>query len=150
MNREVAGRPRTLTAALEARIFGKVELDHDLIRWMIRHSAWLITRFRVRASGHTAYELIQQRQHGAAIVEFGEFVSARIHTTESWTSAGSRLCGPERQRRARQTHRRGSSRFRAVRGERESSRWRSEVILEVAGCPWDMRPVGRTLPPDAL
>ena len=94
MNREVAGRPHTLTAALEARIFGKVELDHDLIRWMIRHSAWLITRLRVRASGHP--ELIQQRQHGGAIVEYGEFVSAKIPTTESWTSAGSRLCGPER------------------------------------------------------
>ena len=24
------------------------------------------------------------------------------------------------------------------------------MILEVAGCPWDMRPVGRTSPPDAL
>ena len=24
------------------------------------------------------------------------------------------------------------------------------MILEVAGCPWDTRPVGRTSPPDAL
>ena len=96
MNREVAGRPRTLMAALEARIFGKVELDHDFISWMIRHSAWLITWFRVRASRHTASELIQQRQHEGAVVEFGEFVLARIPTTESWISVGSRLCGPER------------------------------------------------------
>ena len=41
-------------------------------------------------------------------------------------------------------------RFRTVRREPESSRWRHEVILEVAGCPWDMRPVGRTSPPDAF
>ena len=45
---------------------------------------------------------------------------------------------------------RGARRFRAVRREPVSSRWRREVILEVAGCPWDMRPVGRTSPPDAF
>ena len=45
---------------------------------------------------------------------------------------------------------RGARRFRAVRREPESSRWRREVILEVAGCLWDMRPVGRTSPPDAF
>ena len=38
MNCEVAGLLRTLKAALEARISGKVALDHDLISWMIRHS----------------------------------------------------------------------------------------------------------------
>ena len=54
MNRELAGLLRTPKAALEARIGAKVGLDHDLISWMIRHSAWLITRFRVRASGHNA------------------------------------------------------------------------------------------------
>ena len=43
MNGQVAGLLRTLKAALEARISGKVALDHDLISWMIRHSAWLIT-----------------------------------------------------------------------------------------------------------
>ena len=44
MNREVAGLPRTLKATLDARISGKVALDHDLIRWMF-------TRFRVVWSG---------------------------------------------------------------------------------------------------
>ena len=82
MNREVAGLLRTHKAALEARIGVKVGLDHDLINWMIRHSAWLITRFRVRASGHTAHELIRQRRYGGAIVEFGEVVWARISTVK--------------------------------------------------------------------
>ena len=39
---------------------------------------------------------------------------------------------------------------RAVRRVPESSWWRREVVLEVAGCPCDMRPVGRTSPPDAF
>ena len=41
-------------------------------------------------------------------------------------------------------------RFRVVRREPESSRWRREVILEVAGCLRDTRPVGRTSSPDAF
>ena len=82
MNREVAGLLRPLKATLEARTLGKMKLHHDLISWVIRHSAWPTTRFRVRASGHTACELIQQRKYGGAIVEFGEIVWARIPTTK--------------------------------------------------------------------
>ena len=81
MNREVAGLLQTLKTALEARIGRKVA-DHGLISWMIRHPAWLITRFRVRATGHTAYELIRQRRYDGAIVEFGEIVWARIPTVK--------------------------------------------------------------------
>ena len=41
----------------------------------------------MRASGHTAYELIRQRRYGGAIVEFGEIVWARIpHREEAWKS----------------------------------------------------------------
>ena len=62
-------------------------------------------------------------------VEFGEIVWARIPTTKKLGKLDHRwveVVWPE------------------------SSRWRREVILEVAGCPWDMRPIGRTSPPDAL
>ena len=37
-----------------------------------------------------------------------------------------------------------------MRREPESSKWMREVIFEVAGCPWEMRPRGRTSPPDAF
>ena len=156
MNREVAGLLRTLEAALEARIGAKVGLDHDLISWMIRHSAWLITRFRVRASGHTAYELIRQRRYGGAIVEFGEIVWARIPTVKKLGKLDQRWVEVVWAGKAEGSDEhigldhRGARRFRAVRREPESSRWRREVILEVAGCPWDVRPVGRTSPPDAF
>ena len=36
----------------------------------------------MRASGHTAYELIRQRKYGGAIVEFGEIGWARIPATK--------------------------------------------------------------------
>ena len=89
-----------------ARISGTVAVDHDLISWLIRHSAWLITRFRVRASDHTADELFRQHKYVGAIVEFGEIVLARIpprRSSESWTSVGLGSCGPERQKAATNT-----------------------------------------------
>ena len=72
----MAGLQRLLKTVLEARIGGEVALDRDLISCLIRHSARLTTRFRVRASGHTACELIRQRRYGGAIVNFGEIVLA--------------------------------------------------------------------------
>ena len=156
MNREVAGLLRTPKAALEARISGKAALDHDLVSWMIRHSAWLITRFRVRASGHTAYELIRQRKYGGAIVEFGENCLGEDSTTKKLGKLDQRWVEVVWAGKAEGSDEhigldnRGSRRFRAVRREPESSRWRREVSLEVARCLLEMRPVGRTSPPHAF
>ena len=72
MSREVAGPLRALKAALGVRLAGKVKLDHYLLSQMIRHAAWSITSFRVRAPRHTAHEVIWQRKYGGANVEFGE------------------------------------------------------------------------------
>ena len=147
MNREVGGLLRTLKAALEARIGAKMGLDHDLISWMIRHSVWLIT---------SAYELIRQRRYGGAIAEFGEIVWARIPTVKKLGKLDQRWVEVVWAGKAEGSDEhigldhRGARRFRAVRREPESSRWRREVILEDAGCLWDMIPVGRTSPPDAF
>ena len=124
-NREEAGLLRTLKAGLEARISGKVALDHDLISWLIRHSAWLITRFRVRASGHTANELIRQRKYGGAIVEFGDIVWARILTTKELGKLDQRCVEVVWAGKAEGSDElivmdhRGASRFRAVCRELE-------------------------------
>ena len=88
-------------------------------------------------------------------MEFGEIVCARISTTKKlgkldqhWVEvvwAGKAEGSDEH---IGLDHR-GARRFRAVRREPESRRWRREVIPGVAGCPCDMRPVCCTSPPDA-
>ena len=104
VNREVAGLLRTLKAALEARISGKVALDHDFIRWMIRHSAWLITRFRVRASG-----TLPASSSGSASTDERSWSSERSSgrgpqlEEASWTSVAWRSVGLERQKAATST-----------------------------------------------
>ena len=155
MSREVAGLLRTLKAALEPRIFGKVKLNHDFIGCMTRHSAWLITSFRVRAWGLSAYELIQQRKYWGASVEFGEIVCAKLPSTKKlgklyqrWIEVvwAGKTEGSDEHIRLNHP---GAMRLRAVCRKPESSRWWREVILDVARCPWEVRPVGRTSPPDA-
>ena len=98
VNREVAGLLRTPKTALETRIGTKVGLEHDLISWMIRHSAWLVTRFRVRTSGQTAYELI--RRSSARLSGRG---SPQRRSSESWISVGSRSFEQEMQKAATNT-----------------------------------------------
>ena len=83
-------------------------------------------------------------------MEFGEIVWAGILTTNTLGKLDQRWVGKAE---GNDEHigldHRGARRSRAVRREPESSRWRREVILEVVGCPWEMRPVGHTSPPDA-
>ena len=115
--------------ALETRIGTKVGQEHDLISWMIRHSAWLITRFRVRTSGHTAFNLIRQRKYGASIVEFGEIVWARIPTAKKLGKLDQRWVEVVWAGKAEGSDEhigldhRGARRFRAVRREPESMGW---------------------------
>ena len=49
---DVEGQVRTLRSALEERIGMKIMLTAKIVPWMIRHAACLITRCRVRPSGH--------------------------------------------------------------------------------------------------
>ena len=48
--------------------------------WLVRHAAWLLTRFNVRASGHTAYETLRGRAYRSELVELWEQVYARQAT----------------------------------------------------------------------
>ena len=97
-----------------------------------------------------------KRWYSGAIVEFGEIVWARIATVKKLGKLDQRWVEVFWAGKAEGSDEhigldhRGARRFRAVRREPEISRWVREVILEVAGCPWDMRPVGRTSPPDAF
>ena len=75
------------------------------------------------------------------MVEFGEIVWARIPTTKKLGKLDQRWVEVVWAGEAEGSDEhvgldhRGARRFRALRSEPESSRWRREVILEVAGMP---------------
>ena len=97
MNREVASLLRTLKAALEARISGKVAVDHNLISWLTHQAP------QVRRNGREVWRDC-----------LGEDPHPR-RSSASWTSVGSRShIGLDH---------RGTERSRAVRREPQSSKW---------------------------
>ena len=50
--------------------------------WAVRHSAYLINRFLIRAGGHTSYQAQWGRTHNTALCEFGETVMYMVLTLQ--------------------------------------------------------------------
>ena len=58
-NRTMGEMLRTMKHATETRVGGRLETDHPLISWMIRHCCWVFCRYHVRADGRTPYEVLR-------------------------------------------------------------------------------------------
>ena len=71
---EAMGVARALKLALEERTKAPIHLDHPVVPWMVRYAGELITRFRIRADGVTAYTKLKGYNPIKPIVEFGEAI----------------------------------------------------------------------------
>ena len=69
---------RTMKHATETRVGGRLETDHPLISWMIRHCCWVFCRYHVRADGRTPYEVLRNNSFRGGLACFGEIVWARV------------------------------------------------------------------------
>ena len=52
---ESAAMVRTFRAALEENIGEPVDLNHPIVPWLVRYAGEVITRYRVRKNGRTAF-----------------------------------------------------------------------------------------------
>ena len=52
-------------------------LDHKMLPFLVRRSAWQITHYQVKSDGKTPYERLRGRQHGGQVAEFAEVVHFR-------------------------------------------------------------------------
>ena len=71
---EVAAMVRTLRAARGEKVGEPIGITHPEVPWMIRHACELITRFRVRTGGRTAYRRANGYDTVKPVVEFGEAI----------------------------------------------------------------------------
>ena len=69
---------RTTKHATETRVGGRLETDHPLISWMIRHCCWVFCGYHVRADGRTPYEVLRNNSYKGGLACFGEIVWARL------------------------------------------------------------------------
>ena len=63
---------RTLKTALETRIKKHVVASMAIWPWLVRHTAWLIERFQMRANGFTIYEHCYGSRYVGIVLRFGE------------------------------------------------------------------------------
>ena len=63
-----------MKAALESRIGVQLPCTHPVIRWLVQHSADVITKSAVHHSGHTLYADLHGKKPKERRIEFGERV----------------------------------------------------------------------------
>ena len=75
---DVTGHMRVLVLALEARLKTKLDLSLPIVKWIIRHAAFLHSRYCVGHDGLTPIRRLTGRTWKGLIVEFGEKVLGKL------------------------------------------------------------------------
>ena len=75
---DVTAQLRTLKLALENRVGIKVDEQLPIMEWMLEHSCFLLNKFNVGKDGMTPHERLIGRRWKRPILEFGEFVMAKL------------------------------------------------------------------------
>ena len=78
---DLKGLVRTLKAALEINVGGKVNLSDPIVPLIVRHAAYIINVTRVRDNGRTAWQLMKGRRSRTPLLPFGEVVMVKIPKT---------------------------------------------------------------------
>ena len=80
---ELARQARTLVSGLEHH-FPEFKMlpTHKMYSWIIRHSAWLLTRYLVKLDGRTPYERLRGREYRGEIAEGFETVHYKVASTQ--------------------------------------------------------------------
>ena len=75
---DVVGIMRRLVLALEARLRRKLDLQLPIVRWLVRHAAFVLTRYQVGHDGLTPWRRLAGRNWTGAVAEFGEQVMGKL------------------------------------------------------------------------
>ena len=69
----------------------KVDPSMTIWPWLVRHAAWLIERFLVRANGATSYEDCYGVSYRGTLIKFGETAIFRHQMSPGGKAAGGRV-----------------------------------------------------------
>ena len=79
-HRTLTGHIRTLRTQVQQNSNTRLPTTHPIMACAVRHSAYLINRFLIRADGYTSYHKRCGRTHNAALCEFGETVMYMVQS----------------------------------------------------------------------
>ena len=70
-----------------ARLRTKINLKLPIVTWIIRHAAFILTRYRIGKDGHTAWRRLTGRDWNGNVAEFGEQVLGKLALKKPWTGS---------------------------------------------------------------
>ena len=76
--RTLYGQLRTLLYQVEHNTGLKIDSNHALYPWAVKHANWLINRYLVHSDGQTSSYRRWQKNYDGGLCHFGERVSAKI------------------------------------------------------------------------
>ena len=79
--RELKGQIRTLRSALSEKISTNLDIDSPIMPWMIRHTAYIVTRCKVQEDGRTAFQRMKGRKTTVPLLPFGETMLFKMPKT---------------------------------------------------------------------
>ena len=82
---DVTAHVRCLLLALEARLKVNIDVNLPIIKWIIRHAAFLHTRYSVGHDGLTSWRRLTGRTWNGVVIEFGERVFGKLALRRSPT-----------------------------------------------------------------
>ena len=143
---DFGGLVRTYRSALQRRLGGeKILLNHPAVPWLVKHAASQITRYKVRASGLTSYQLIKGRKCIEPMAEFGEAVLFRplktlleVKHKNSWSDRyveGIYLGNDIRTSENIIGTVHGVYRAGQIRRRSPDERWSAAAVKAIVGCP---------------
>ena len=139
---ELARQARTLVSGLEPH-FPEFKMlpTHKTYGWIIKHAAWLLTRYLVKLDGRTPYERLRGREYRGEIAEGFETVHYKVASTQKgklnpqlaigvWLGkslmSDKHLIGTDQ----------GIRRYRSIWWRPENKRWEKKTFEGFKELPW--------------
>ena len=139
---------RTLKSALETIIQQKLPVQHATMKWLIEHTASVLTRYVVNDDGVTPYQAMHGKRTTLKIVEFAEQVfyhvpkRLRAKLTQRWRLGTYLGLAPSSNEHYVATKQGNVVKSRSICRVVERSRWSASAALGVIGTPSRMCPIG--------
>ena len=129
-------------------------MNHKMLPFLVRHSAWQITHCQVKSDGKIPYERLRGRQYGGRVAEFAEVVHIRDPPEGCRYAEVGRRMGPGLVVGkepgigwALRWHFGRSSQVSVIWRRPENQRWDRKMLTEMIGDPWNPTPQPKDKPP---
>ena len=156
MQSAMQGQVRTLKTDLELKLQKHVQTNWAAWAWMVRHAAWLLERFQMRANGRTSFEDCFGLRYAGIVLHFGETAVFRhpVGSAKTRTQQTAKQLKKEKASNKMDIgvwlgkaydsdeHYMGTSdgvfTCRTCRRLDRSQQWDAERVMTITGVPWDM------------